>query len=315
MVFFTSLTRAENAPRPWPSIFKASGKTTIKLIKKGNGTQPYIYRTKHFELRSPTPLNEFNTRLFASAAESVPAVLTALPLPLLGMPKKGTAKILIYPDEESYIKEGGSLHSAGVYLGKKSSILLRADTFLRPKQPSESKLPPKADYSLLVHEFTHLCMHRDLASLPPWFSEGTADYLAAAYVNHGVYDFSYITSAIRKRIRHQLPNDKDTITLPSIIDTMALNSTTWKKRLTDSDAHDGYRAYATSLLIVHSLFHGGKKRRDATRNYLEKVQKQPRVRVKDQSLIPVKECQILQQRIIDFWRPRGLRIKFEKSKN
>jgi len=304
---------AENTPQPWPFTFKAKGKPTIKLIKKGDGTQPYIYRTQHFKLLSPTPLNEFNTRLFASTAESVPAVLAALPLPLLGMPEKGSATILIYPDEESYIKEGGMLHSAGVYLGKKSSILLRANTFLHPKLSPGSKLPPKADYSLLVHEFTHLCMHRDLAYLPPWFSEGTADYLAAAHINHGVYDFSHITSAIRKRIRRQLPNDKDTIILPSIIDTMALNSTTWKKRLKDSDVHDGYRAYATSLLIVHSLFHGGKKRRDATRSYLEKVQKQPRVRVKNQSLIPVKECQRLQQRIIDYWKPRGLRIKFEKS--
>ena len=241
------------------------------------------------------------------------------------MPDGGRAKVLIYPDEHTFLAEGGPKGAAGYYNGNIKAILLRADTFLAPPPRAGSKLPPKANYSLLVHEFTHLCMHRDLAYLPPWFSEGVAEYITAAHEGRGVYQFSNPSSAIRKRIRHGLPNDKDQIVLPGIAEVMALNHDAWRKRIENGNPQDFYRSYATSLLIIHTLFHGGEKRREAAKQFLQTQKKHPFIRdpgsgwaipqwkEAEALLIPIEERKKLQQRIIDYWRPRGLRLRFSSN--
>jgi len=299
--------------KTWPSTFKPSTPARIITVQKGGDGKPYIYHTKHFELRSLTALNQRNMQLFATAAESVPTVLERLPMPLLGMPVVNRAKILIYPDEDSFVAGGGVIGAAGFYSGKMKAILLRADTFLTPERRAGSRLAPKADYHLLVHEFTHLCMHRDLAYLPTWFVEGTAEYLAAMYENRGTYQFSNPSSSIRKRIKQCLPNDKDEIVIPGIAETMALDSKKWIAKIEKGSPEDFYRSYATSLLIVHTLFHGGEKRREATRKFLHARKKRPPEKGSESILIPLEERKILQQRIIKYWRPRGLRLKFSST--
>lgn len=306
----------------WPTSWKLGAPAKIIVAQKGGDGQPYIYHTKNFELRSLTPLDQRELQIFATTAESVPRVLKRLPMPLLGMPEGGRAKVLIYPDEDSFIAGGGVQGAAGYYNGRMKAILLRADTFLKPTFDRASRLPPKANYTLLVHEFTHLCMHRYLAYLPPWFVEGVAEYISAAHENKGVYQFSTPSSSIRKRIRQGLPNDKDEIILPGIAETMALTHKDWGDQIKNGQPENFYRSYATSLLIVHTLFHGGDQRREATRKFLQAQRLRPHYRSPGQSflrprwdkaeteLIPLEERKKLQQRIIDYWRPRGLRLKF-----
>ncbi len=297
-------------PSKWPTSFKPRRPATIRLIQQGGNGQNFSYHTQHFELRSPTALSQHNISHFATTAESVPSVLARLPLPLLGMPQGERSKVLIYPDEASFVQAGGASGAAGYYSGRQQAIMLRADTFLIPPPRAGSKLPPKADYDLLVHEFTHLCMHRDLAYLPVWFTEGTAEYIAATHANKGVYQFSNINSIIRRHIQRNLPLDQDHITLPGIAETIALNHKTWRTRIEHAPAEDSYRSYATSLLIVHTLFHGGPKRREATRLFLNNIRKRQPPTQQTQILIPTADREKLQNMIISYWKPRGLRIKF-----
>ena len=321
--FSLSLTAAEKKTAPqtlkkWPSSFKPSRPATIKLIQKGGGGQSgqdFIYQTAHFELRSPTVLSQHNLSHFATTAESVPNVLARLPLPLLGMPKDATGndtrgKVLIYPNEESFLRAGGTHGAAGYYSGRKQAIMLRADTFLSPPPRAGSKLPPKANYDLLVHEFTHLCMHRNLGRLPVWFTEGTAEYIAAAHENKGAYQFSNITSNIRKHILKNLPLDKECVILPGIAETMSLTHRTWKERIETGSAEDHYRSYATSLLIIHTLFHGGDKRLTTTKNFLEQIHARKRHSDPIPVLTPPSDRIKLQEMIVKYWKPRGLRLKF-----
>jgi hypothetical protein len=312
---------APQAPPKWPTSFKPSRAAAIKLIQKGGGGQSgqeFIYQTKHFELRSPTVLSQHNLSHFATTAESVPSVLALLPLPLLGMPKDAAdndtlGKVLIYPNEEAFLKAGGTHGAAGYYSGRKQAIMLRADTFLSPPPRAGSRLPPKANYDLLVHEFTHLCMHRDLAYLPVWFTEGTAEYIAASHENKGVYQFSNITSSIRKHILKNLPQDKEFVVLPGIVETMSLTHKTWKERIETGFAKDHYRSYATSLLIIHTLFHGGEKRLTTTRNFLDQIHARKRHSDPIPVLIPPSDRIKLQEMIIKYWKPRGLRLKFSPT--
>lgn len=313
--FAAPSTFAQDSPTatPWPKIHKPKGKEKIITIQKGDGSRAYIYHTRHFELRSLEALSQRHLEKFATVAESVPDVMAKIPMSLLGMPTGGRAKVLMFPNEDSFVQAGGIPGAAGFYNGRREAIMLRADSFLKPPPPAGSKLPPKADYALLVHEFVHLCMHRKLAYLPTWFIEGVAEYIAAAHENDGVYRLDKITSAITKRVKRNLPNDKDQINLPSVSETMSLTPKTWRERVENGDPADSYRMYGSSLLIVHTLFNGGEKRRTATREYLNTLRPRARMNERTQKLIPLNERDKLQQRIAKFWRPRGLRIRFFTS--
>ncbi|MFK7910706.1 MAG: hypothetical protein AB8F34_08885 [Akkermansiaceae bacterium] len=316
LVLGLQVSAQEKVTQPhWPSSFKPNSKAKIVLISEGGGDKNYIYHTRNFELHSRAPLSRRHLQKFATVAESVPQVLAKFPLPLLGMPEGERAKVLIYPDEDTFIKAGGTPGSGGYYSGRKSAILLRADTFLQPPPPTGSKLPPRADYDLLVHEFVHLCMHKRLAYLPVWFTEGVAEYIAAAHQDNGFYRFDQMETAIRKRARHNLPNDKDFIRLPGIAKTMALTHQTWSEELEHGETGDGYRMYGTSTLIVHTLFNGGEKRRQLTREFLQNAKPRSPIKMEQrvEKLIPLAEREKLQQRIATYWRPRGLRIKFEAA--
>lgn len=296
----------------WPSHFQSKRPARLRLSQKGGIGKNYIYQTRHFELHSPVAINEHNAKLFASTAESVPAVLARLPLPLLGMPTQQKARVFIYPDEESFVKAGGCPDAAGYYSGRQVAVLLRADTFLKPVNPA-SRLQPKANFDLLVHEFTHLCMHRDLRHLPSWFAEGTAEYLAATHQSHGQYQFTNVERCIRQRIQRHLPNDQGVIVLPGITDTLNLNGETWRTRILDLDIDDHYRSYATSLLLVHTLFHAGKQRRHDTLQFLKSHQTRSATANAVNILLPVEQHRQTEQRIIKYWRPHGLHLRFQAA--
>lgn len=315
ILFLTiTIVAAQESPavKRWPTIYKPKTKAKIVTLQRGDETRPYIYHTRHFELRSPIALSRRHLEKFATVAESVPEVISRIPLPLLGMPPGGRAKVLIFPDEDSFIKAGGVQGAAGYYSGKKAAIMLRADTFLHPPTAG-SRLPPKADYDLLVHEFVHLCMHRNLGYLPTWFSEGVAEYFAAAHTDFGVYRFDHILQSIRNRVKQALAHENNLLTLPGVVETMPLTPKTWQNRIVHGKAVDSYRMYGSSLLIVHALFHGGTERRNATRTFLQNINARKPAANQVELLIPTKERNQLQKRITTYWRPRGLRLKFSTA--
>jgi len=124
ILFLTiTIVAAQESPavKRWPTIYKPKTKAKIVTLQRGDETRPYIYHTRHFELRSPIALSRRHLEKFATVAESVPEVISRIPLPLLGMPPGGRAKVLIFPDEDSFIKAGGVQGAAGYYSGKKSS--------------------------------------------------------------------------------------------------------------------------------------------------------------------------------------------------
>ncbi|MGB1259202.1 MAG: hypothetical protein ACPG6P_04105 [Akkermansiaceae bacterium] len=215
----------------WPSSYKPRSAAKIITVSKGGEGEPFIYRTRNFELRSHSAVTPRNLQLFANIMESVPTVIGKLPLPLLGMPNGERAKVFIYPDEETFTQAGGAAGAGGYYDGRKQAIMLRADAFLKPPSRPGSRLTAPPNYDLLVHEFTHLCMHQDLAYLPVWFTEGTAEYMAAAHQSGGSYQFSNITQHISRHIKKNLPNDKGIIVLPSVVSTMAHTHESWRNQI------------------------------------------------------------------------------------
>ena len=96
----------------WPVVVKPP--TGAGLYSKVEDTA-HQYRTRHFEIISFQDHREQILKSMASCAESVPAALQAIPLPLYAPPVSGQSKIHIFKNEDSYEEAGGAKGTAGFY--------------------------------------------------------------------------------------------------------------------------------------------------------------------------------------------------------
>jgi hypothetical protein len=309
VVLSASRGPGEEVEKRWPREFRARAAKVVPMEAPAGTTA--AYQTAHFRLYSDDPVGKEDLQQFASVIESVPQLLRRLPLPLWAPPGAKKPVVRLCRNEERFEEAGGPRSSTGYYSGRKQEILIRADIFLNPPRARPSRLQPKPNEDLLVHELTHLGMHGVVAKSPPWFYEGMAEYMAAGHQAGGNYSFHNIDSTIRDHIRNYLPPGKDgSIPFPALGPLMTLNGKQWIDANKRSEGEDAYRPYAAALLLVHYHLHG-KTRREKLRRYLEELAaykdfRKPRPRL---ATGPPDE---IQERLHRYWFPKGLNLRFVK---
>ena len=294
----------------WPKTFQGRPARIIPLDPDNPETNQW--QTARFRFLSDQPVNAAALRKFATVIESVPQLLQALPVELWS-PADDQEKpaIILCRDEWAFLDAGGSAGAMGYYNGRKNEIIIRADVFLTPPLARPSRLIPKPNEDLLVHELVHLGMHGILARSQPWFYEGVAEYIAAAHDTGGRYRFHDIERSIRDHIRNYLPPAKDgTISLPAPSALMPTTGKEWMLSVKNAEGRDAFRPYATALLLAHYHLAGGERRAklatylselDAYRDFRQPL---PRLQTDDPATIA--------RRLQAFWKPRGLNLRFEK---
>lgn len=303
---------AAEEEKPWPKQFRARPAKVLAL-EPPEGVRA-AYQTAHFRLLSDDPIGPESLKRFATIIESIPLILQGFPLPLWAPPGKNGEKpiVRLCGNEISYQLHGGPGRSPGFYSGRKQEIIIRADVFLNPPQVRPSRLRPKPNEELLVHELTHLGMHWILAKSQPWFYEGTAEYVAAAHRGGGNYSFGDMDRSIRDHVRRYLIPGKDgTIPLPALSEVMGKTSKQWSATNQFAENNDPIRQYAAALLLVHYQFHG-KTRRAKVRSYLDRLAAHRDWRVPLPRLTTEPPAEI-EARLQRYWFPKGLNLKFAKA--
>ena len=300
----------QHEENPWPREFR-NRPAKIALLDSPEGVAT-AYQTTHFRLLSDDPLSKALLQRFATVIESVPCLLRQLPLPLWAPPGTGKPVIRLCRNEHRFQELGGPPGSAGYYNARKQEILIRADIFLDPPRAKPSRLLPRPDEDLLVHELTHLGMHGIIGKSSPWFYEGLAEYMAAGHRSGGNYSFADLDATIRDHIRKHLPPAEDgTITLPIVALVTGRTGQEWTASNTRSKGQEVYRPYATALLLVHYHLYG-KTRRAEVHRYLEKIAAYRDFRKPLPKLRTIPPTEI-QNRLQRYWFPRGLNLKFAES--
>jgi hypothetical protein len=293
----------------WPRGFKpgpSQGKYQDLGVKDGL----HHYRTKHYRIDSELALKPSLLQKFTQSAESVAIVLEKIPLPLSAPPKADLPRILICADEESFIKAGGTQGAAGFYNGRSKAVLLLWSQFY-PDPNSRSRLGPKADYSILVHELAHLQMHEFLWRTRPWFFEGVAEYFAATHGNAGTFDFTKIEQKVRDRIKKhsdpQIPENR-VIKLSTLLN---LDWRGWNQLVAKRENYEVMELYSSSLLLTHFYFHGGEKRRTEVLNFLETAKKVRDHREELPRLLLAEQAGVIEAKLVKYWAPKGLKLQFQ----
>ena len=298
--------RAEEPP--WPKVFKGPPAKIIPLNTELPDAK--AWQTARFRFLSDQPVNTAALRKFAGTIESVPQLLQALPLDLWA-PADTQSKpaIILCKDEWAYLEAGGGEGSMGYYNGRKNEVIIRADVFLTPPLAKPSRLIPKPNEDLLVHELVHLGMHRILARSSPWFYEGIAEYMAAAHISGGYYKFHDIERSIRDHIRNYLPPDADgQILLPAPATLMTTTRKQWSEAVRKARDRDAFRPYATALLLAHYQL-SSPERRALVTTYLTELTAYQDFR-KPRPTLRTDAPDTVARRLQAFWKPRGLNLRF-----
>jgi|GEM_PF-2350690 hypothetical protein len=302
----TTSILAQPEDKPWPGQLR--NRTSLpKIIASKADSAPFTYESLSFRFISDKKLDLNKVREFAKTAESVPAVVSRIPLPLLHMPVTADGKkpaIYIFSDPESYARAGGSPQSAGYYSGRQKAVYLRASAF------TEVKVGRTVRYNLLVHELTHLCNDGILGYVPPWFSEGNAEYISAAFIPKGSYQFTSITDRIMLHAKRQLQKQKH-IRAPELEKFLQLSSKDWRELTSTMEPNEIYHLYCLSLMLVHHFYHRDPDGRTIAKQYIEACQNRKKSSAPYPSLLTSKEAKALEKSLLAYWKPKGITINFE----
>ncbi len=302
----TTSLLAQSEDKPWPGLLR--NRTALpKVVASQTDTAPFTYESLSFRFISDKKLDLNKVREFAKTAESVPAVVSRIPLPLFHMPVTKDGKkpaIYIFSDLDSYVRAGGAPGSAGYYTGKQKSVFLRADAF------TEVKSGRTVRYNLLVHELTHLCNDGILGYVPAWFSEGNAEYISAAFIPKGSYQFGSITDRIKLHAKSHLQKQSQ-IRVPKLEKLLHLSSKDWRELTSNMEPNEVYHLYCISLMLVHHFYHRDPVGRSKAKTYIEACLQRKKSSVPYPDIVPPTEAQALEKLLFSFWKPKGITITFE----
>ena len=293
------------------------GQTWLKKIYPPPGAGKYfikseagkfIYQTNSFRIVTFKRHDHTLMTDFTKCLESFPLALRNIPVPLYAPSKKQKGQLRIVGHNEDYLAAGGAKNTAGYYDGAKNQTIINWTHFSNDTTPTRILQEPAFD--LIIHELTHLSMHNLIWKCQPWLIEGIAEYMAASHIGRGNFDFSRIDHAIRKRIeKHTKPGSISSTAL-GIRPLISLSSKAWLKRTAEVDAWEALKAYNGALLLSHYYLNGGTERLNKTRQHFEalhtiqtNIQEKPR-------LILEKDAKKIEISIAEYWKKRGLRIKF-----
>ena len=309
LLFLCALTTSllvQSEEKPWPGHLKNQS-SLPKVVATQSDSASFTYESLSFRFISDKKLDLNKVREFAKTAESVPAVVARIPLPLLHMPVMDDGKkpaIYIFSDLESYARAGGSPQSAGYYSGRQKSVYLRASAF------TEVKAGRTVRYNLLVHELTHLCNDGILGYVPPWFSEGNAEYISAAFIPKGSYQFASITDRIKLHAKRQLHKQKH-IRVPKLEKFLQLSSKDWRELTSTMEPNEVYHLYCLSLMLVHHFYHRDPEGRTKAKDFIEACQNRKNSSAPYPAILTSNETQALEKILTAYWKPKGIIITFE----
>lgn len=306
---FVALLLSATAPaQSWPKKLTPSADASKYSQSKD---APFTYFSASYKIVSFKNHGAEELTDFIRCAEAVPLALKSLPLPLYDPPKDAKGVIQIVPNEELYQQVGGAKNTAGFYDGRKEKVIIHWAHF--KKNTTATTLLQEPAFDLVIHELTHLAMHGLMWKAEPWFTEGVAEYLAAAHTGKGNFDFTKIDQALRARVEsHREPNLIKTPVL-GIETLLKLSSKDWLQRTATLTPWQTLEAYNASLLLVHYAFHGGSERRLIVKKHLETLKELSGRREPFPRLFAQTEAAKIEQAIQSYWKTRGLRLEFRPN--
>lgn len=297
----------------------ADAKALVSDDEETETGELFIYRTPHFEFRSPDRLSKSVVREFARIFEATFNFVDQMPIGLAPKPSANGYYITkLYMSREDYYADGGMQGSGGMFSwrrrGNEMSGVIKVPLSNLGVEYTGTRfiVDHKKRSTTLTHEITHQVMMRWLATpMPTWLSEGIAEFVSSQNFDNGRFKLSSMDRAISEEITRGQGRDFRMLSAEKL---MNISSAEWANEL--ASGMGGLNYNSASAMAYYFLRLDG----DGDAAYLveflkELVSGDQKAMEEAQSefLLRGRSYEELEKDIADAWRSEGLKIEFAGS--
>ena len=297
-------------PDKWPEIVAGPEEFKLKESsqkkKEGSGM---IYRSKHFEFTTSTPLDDAAKEAVGRLYEATWMAIKAMPLPIDKVKKNSSKPFLakLAKDYETYLDMGGPKGSAGVFMSRGEegvTIVPYGMLNLSKEGVLDASTPIKSH--VLAHEITHQLTHGSLGR-DTWVVEGFADYVGAIPYDGKSFDFTAAFKSIQQNAA------RANLVVPYTFEEFLTMSQDEFYDKSNGGAA-GPRNYLLGTVCVAYFFHlGGEVGVKDFRDYIVASSKGKKNAIKQ--LYGKRKPAELEQDLVAAWEKQGVKVGFAPAQD
>ena len=301
----------------WPSGYEGKQRLAVeRLDSSPDGA--FAFQTEGYRYFADVEIANADWRSIMIVCEGLRGALRSLPLDLVPSRHAGDRRgvIRLFVDEASYHAAGGLEATVGTYRPQGGEVLIWTRGLVEPDPEQRVfRLPKARQYDLLVHELSHQATGREFRRLPIWFSEGVAEYLAAAHFAPGRYSFKNPTDSIKAHVKKYLGDvaKQEKFEIVGLKPLMAMDGRAWAENTRSGVGHGPFLKYVSAVLLLHYFCHLDPERNhgEVIRNFVAALRSGQTVsRATVEQLLRGRRLGDIEAEIESFWNSRGLRVEF-----
>ncbi|MDC0088327.1 hypothetical protein OAI07_02170 [Akkermansiaceae bacterium] len=303
---------ADNYSTPWPTSTSVSRSQGIGAASEDKANSRYVYQSANYEFISDVKLSTNIAKKFSLIFEATREYCRRLPISSMKahVPGRGVRnKILLFGSMNNYIKNGGVVGSAGVFIPSKNIVLIPLSSLGVQENGGKYSLDHSESNIVLTHELVHQLTDSEYYQhgARGWFSEGLAEYCAATpymsgqYVTRSNQDNikAYVTSYGRDNKEGRNLGEK--INAPNLKDFML--------QPYGSFVSNANYNYGLGTLITYYFFHLEPDRRNIT-SFLKALKQGRTGEDALTALLNGRTFDQLEADISKAWKNKGVQIDF-----
>ncbi|MFK5923328.1 MAG: hypothetical protein QM496_14215 [Verrucomicrobiota bacterium] len=295
----------------WPAKVKTTfSPADIKTISETK-KEGYIYRSPHFEFRSPFRLPHRAVREFSLIFESTYDLANAMPIDLQATPGGNGFYITeLYATKEDYFNAGGPSGSAGAFFPSSGKILVPLTSLGIKRSQNNIRVNRGAAGNTLIHEVTHQVMMRWLPLIPIWMGEGFAEVTSAMPYEAGLFRLSRMSKSVRESTGSG-PGAGRSFEMVPVLQLMSMSPQSWSAAVADREGQQNYRS--ASILLYYFLRLDGQKKGERLKAYINaRLKGEADGNAQQKYLLDGRSYEQLQKDVARAWREEGLKITYSK---
>ena len=317
LIFLLSASLCAAETYRWPAGYEGKQKLEVKKLEASK-MGPFGFESENYRFYSDTELSNAEWRSIMIVCEGLRGAMAALPLKII---KPGESReigtVRIFAEESAYLEAGGFEQTVGTYRSRGGEVLIWRRGLNEPDpEQGRFRLSKARQYDLLVHELSHQITGREFRRMPMWFSEGLAEYMAAAHDSPGRYSFKDPATAIRTHVRKYLGDmaKRDRFGITPLEVVVNWHGRDWSEDTRRGEGHGPFLKYVSAVLLVHYFCHLDPKsdQGEVIRDFLAALRAgQPASRATVEQLLRGRSLKSIEAEIEKFWQSKGLRVEFQ----
>ena len=243
--------------KPWPAaVDLLPGATEIEIITAEPEKRNFVYRTKNFEFTSDAELAGSTMKTVSESFEATYLLLQSLPWSVSSRAEdEPLFPASLFEHFSDYVKNGGPPNSGGVYKRQEHRFYVPFQSLGLKKKSGRYFRADRFDVEVLVHEVTHMMMAKQLAYLPIWVIEGSAEFTSSMPYSAGRFRCDDTDKGLRDYLeKYGRGRGGREFSVKDLRGVLEISREEWQSR-TQASSSEQHRLYAAAFVLFYYFEH------------------------------------------------------------